>query len=311
MKTIRKLRMLLVLALIGWASVVLADDEIPSSGTYNLIRDVYLTKTLTLTGNLTITTSGNFTIHRKNFNGYMIKADHYNLTITGASNKKIVIDGGAVWPTQYDATTGPDDPDTFTNHQGTGGIIHINNGALNVSHTVFQNFFQGSAMWVSGDETGAHVPCNITDVEIKGGYGWNVGMEDFYYSNAMAFYFPSGDYHTASFQRVEIHHCKACYGIIRTNGGTGTILTMDNCYVHDNYTVCGGVTYWNAAHYPDTKLTIQNGCRFMNNTAIVNGAALFIESRMELNSATIVGNTADQYGGGLYVTSLCWRRCWF
>jgi len=316
MKMKTKKRYLIVLAALvvvfGWNTNLWAYNEIPSRGTYTLNSNVYLTQPLTLTGDLTINTNGNFTIYREkngtsNFNGAMINTGDYALTINGASNKKITFDGGGVWPSSGDATSlTVDDPDTFTNHKGKGSIIQVRSGAINITHAVFQNAFKGSAFFVQSrfDQNGlSHIAFNLTDVEIKGSYGWNKDQGDVAADCGTAIYFAGTDYHTANLTRVKIHHCKACYGIMRSNGNTGTVITMEDCEVYNNYACAGGVIYWNGAAKSDTKVTVKgSNSKFHDNMVISNGGAFFIETKLDFQKGSIYNNSANN-GGGIYLTA--------
>ena len=292
--------LLCVVTMFG-SNMAWASDEIPSSGTYTLNSNITLTHKLTLTGNLTINTNGNYTISKgTTFNDDMIYAGDYNLTINGTSTQKITFDAGGGW--NGDASNLSNDPSTITNHKGKGSIIKFRNGALNMTWVVMQNVFKGSALWMNGNASG-HVACNLTDVEIKGCYGWNTGVQDYSEDCGTGIYFVGGDYHIANLTRVKIHHCKACFGIIRTNGGTGTVLTMTNCEVYNNTVAAGGVMYWNGAAYADTKVTIKGSdSKFHHNTASANGGAFFIETRLDFQAGAIYNNSANN-GGGIYLTA--------
>ncbi len=107
-------------------------------------------------------------------------------------------------------------------------------------------------------------------------------------------------------------------GTIRTNGGTGAILTLNNCTLDNNWSGFNGPSldqvrtqenggsacygagiYWNAAGNVSEKETAKayvNNCTFTNNHANHSGGAIFNETQMQITGNTlIVGNTAYGY----------------
>ena len=118
----------------------------------------------------------------------------------------------------------------------------------------------------------------------------------------------------AYYNHAEPASSNALGGGIRTAGATASTLTISGGKFHDNWCFCSGSNtggygsciYWNASAKvagsgQTTKLVIKDNVQFYNNKS-TQGGALFVESVMDLQSATIHDNEATTGGGGgIYV----------
>ena len=140
----------------------------------------------------------------------------------------------------------------------------------------------------------------MTDVDIfacRSGYG-------------SAVLFAANDNHKATLTRVNIYHCYATSdskaGTIRTWGDSKTQLILNECDIYENWSDArGGGIYWNAGGSDNALLTIKGNTKIRDNEARTNttysqGGGIFLTGGMDLQSATISGNTA-KYGGGIYL----------
>ena len=145
MKTIRKLELTLIVALLGWANVSMSQENAPmaswdatkTSGTYTLDANHVLAAPVSLTGNLTINAgNGPHTIARRWNDSFAFSAmfvtNGYKLTINGTHEKKITLDGGAVYNTAGDARTG------FKSGYKGRCIFVSDNGSVVLNHVNIQ-----------------------------------------------------------------------------------------------------------------------------------------------------------------------------
>ena len=88
-------------------------------------------------------------------------------------------------------------------------------------------------------------------------------------------------------------------GAIRVMGGTDTThVTIRNAILAHNQTL----RYGGAIFLASGALTLENNIELTHNTAL-NGAGLYVEhATVVINGGEITANTADHYGGGIYVT---------
>ena len=317
MKTIRKLRMLLTLALLCWASMAWAVDVTGNVDGQNITTNTTwnVTGTVNLRGQIVVKSGATLTIQPKSgstanrvirrrynasgnaWSGYMFYVeDGASLVVksctTNGTIYKMYFDGGATFP-------GNDARQTVTSHYGEGGIIHAD-GNLTMTNAVIRYCYypggQGGGILCYNDGTTART-CNLTNVIIVSCYAQNGG----------AVYFRAHDYHNATFKNVEIYRCATIDGdfggTIRQNGGGQTTLTLDGCNIHDNYTnKCGGATTWNPSGRADNKLIIKGNTKLHHNVADQYGGAIIGEARIDLQSVEIYNNTAAR-GGGIYLKS--------
>ena len=115
-----------------------------------------------------------------------------------------------------------------------------------------------------------------------------------------ALYLQNTDYHKATFTRVTIRGCYANgdknsegidygNGIIRTNGGVRTDLTLTNCTLTKNLSLnSSGCVTWNAAGQASTKLTISGGSITYNDG--VNGGAVNTSGETVISNCNISYN---------------------
>lgn len=128
-----------------------------------------------------------------------------------------------------------------------------------------------------------------------------------------AVYFNGNDWHNATMNNVTIYGCycdgdevtegvRPSNGIIRSNGGTRTNLTVRNCHFYNNKCVlASGVISWYASGKAEASaLTVEN-CEFYGNEGN-SGGAISCASTMNLVSADIHDNITN-YGGGVSVNT--------
>ena len=242
------------------------------------------------------------------YEGAMFIVGDYTLTIEGTDDKKIKLDGGATFSPAQDARITKvynSDYSTTVTKVGKGWLIDCEGGNVYVDHAIMQNVSDGSAFYLHGGSTTPSRPeCHVNHTLIKGIYRGTYGDSN---SGGPAFYLQGGDLHEVYLYDVEIEYCDTNrYGAIGTSGDTGTVLTVDNCYLHDNRGVLGGAIFWTASGHPEAKCTIKGNTRICNNDAARlfngnldtdNGGAIYCEGTVEILSATISGNRAKNGGG--------------
>ena len=318
---------MLVLVLMGWALNVMSQEGTPlaswngqTSGEFTLDSDVTITDTVKLTGDLTIN-AGN-AAHKiiKHYDGAMFYVGDYTLTITGTENAKITLDAGAVFEPEYDARR----VDSLVTSYlvcganiitpQAGRIIDCGEGNLYVEHAIFQNSTNGSAIYLHGGSASSRPICNVSHSVFRGIFHGYVLESDGHtnHGGGAAFHFGAKDLHQVTLSDSEIYWCDSeRYGTVATQGNAGTILTIDNCYIHDNRGVLGSGIFWTASYVPEAKAFVIGNTRVCNNVADNgldslsyegNGGGLYIEATMDITSATITGNTAFR-GGGIALNS--------
>ena len=318
MKINGQLKELLILILMGWMGFAQAQEEVPraswdatkTQGTYTLDADHVLAQPVILTGDLTINAgNGPHTIHRRfndamtsGFSGMFITLNH-KLTINGTHEKKITIDGGAVYNTPGDARTG------FKSGYKGRCIMVETGGSLVLNHVNIQNAYANDALPWPGyegagimfkQESGTYLNSTLTNTIIRGCHA----------CLGSAVKFSHRDYTNATFTAVYVYNCKTdpvaggpdsyTGGTIRSNGSCRSKLTMDNCEVHHNETINGGGILWNAGGAADTKLTVKGNTRIHDNVATGSGGGIHLNTKLDLQSAEIYNNNAV-LGGGIAI----------
>ena len=317
MKAIRKLKVMLLLALLGWAGTMEAVNVFwdPVNGnnnntglsaskplkTWTAARNlwaeknpdgggwVYMMSTREITtGDGTFngsTSSGNMRIRRhSSFTGPMfVCPDGTHLRFSN-----MLIDGGTTYNTTYNAASG-------YNSEGPTGCMIEAFGQVTIQNCTLQRG-NGRCIYAHNDGTTKR-NFVLTDVLIRA----------FKEGAGSAIFFRSGDWHNATLTRVEISGCYAVDdsygGTIRENGGTKTNLTVVDCNIHDNTAKCGGGIYWNAGGHADAKLVVKGNTKIYNNTATLNGGGIYCEARMDVQGNVQIYNNNAQYGGGIYFRS--------
>ena len=91
-------------------------------------------------------------------------------------------------------------------------------------------------------------------------------------------------------------------GTVRTTGNTTVVLDVQRCQFLRNYSYghAGGL-YWNAARAMEgvTCAATVNDCLFDGNTADMYGGAIYVESKMTITKCNIRNNYAKVMGGGI------------
>ena len=180
MKTIRKLKMLLILALLGWASVANAENwsgaignkSYASGGNVTIIGNCTLDGTVTVSGGtLTITTNGNYTMTRTSTNSAIL------FNVTGGS---LVFNGGS-----YTITIDGNGIYTATSTSDFNAAIEIATGAsVTMTKTTIQNrglYFNPSTGTAGGGDasvircygTLSCADCNFINNSIDSKNGFN------------------------------------------------------------------------------------------------------------------------------------------
>lgn len=217
----------------------------------------------------------------------------------------VTIDGGATY-SSYDARNGL----RLTNSPVIAGMINAGHVKLVMSNVTLQNGYNKGynrgAIYCHQDykTVNTSTEMTLTDVTIRG----------FWASAGAAIYFRSPDYHTATLTNVKIYGCYAdasaanegSAGIIRTNGGTRTSLTLNGCEFYYNRSDKGGCNIsWYAGGTSGTKLTINangNTTTRIHHNVGYSGGGFTTTGVVELNSVEIDNNEAE-YGGGITVTT--------
>ena len=307
MKTIRKLKFLLVLALMGVMPILQAQTRVSWSGNVNgqtissnteviLTGDVYLKGSIKVAQwkTLTIRTNGNYTIHRSGFNGWMFCEtannvdNRCNIDIDGG-DYTITIDGGAVYNTPNDATSG------FTTTPSNSGRAIWCNGHLTMNNVTVQNFYHPNETGfidLENKSTTSSYNCVITNCTIQGCYGGS------------AFFMEGSDYHRTTLQNVTFQYNEVTHGVdpwgacVRTNGATRSSLKMKDCKFFHNITE-GGAIHWNAGGRTDSRCDIYGDTEIAYNTSINNNGGIYNCAIMNISSAYIHDNYATNEGGGI------------
>ena len=307
MKTIRKLKFLLVLALMGVMPILQAQTRVSWSGNVNgqtissnteviLTGDVYLKGSIKVAQwkTLTIRTNGNYTIHRSGFNGWMFCEtannvdNRCNIDIDGG-DYTITIDGGAVYNTPNDATSG------FTTTPSNSGRAIWCNGHLTMNNVTVQNFYHPNETGfidLENKSTTSSYNCEITNCTIQGCYGGS------------AFFMEGSDYHRTTLQNVTFQYNEVTHGVdpwgacVRTNGATRSSLKMKDCKFFHNITE-GGAIHWNAGGRTDSRCDIYGDTEIAYNTSINNNGGIYNCAIMNISSAYIHDNYATNEGGGI------------
>ncbi|MCI6856234.1 MAG: hypothetical protein MR865_02195 [Bacteroidales bacterium] len=239
-------------------------------------------KTLRITPNATMVN-----VFRVNSGGKLV----INGNASGSSSinyNGIVINGGASL--------------TWNNYNldGTNGYIQRvirASGDFDIKNVTIENIYRSD---VGGDGAG-------NSIFFDGGSSGRISHCEFKYLRGVAGSAVLCSNSNASGSTLDIvdSHFIYCgtngnYGsVIRSYGGSTTILTMTNSVMEYCYSKChGGAIYWNA--HGGAACCKFDGCRFLNNKANKMGGALFIETSVSfINNKTIIqGNTADGEGGG-------------
>ena len=302
MKT-RKLHLIILISLLlglfgmadvayGQASWTGQKKNTASNPYYVLDANHTLGATCRLEGDLTIkikhdgTNHYNYTIS-KSYNGLLFESYGHNLTIEGEEGSVITLDGANM------------KGDLVRCNGSTGNVVltYVN---LQNAYDITTESGNGRAICV-GDSFGK----NLT---------YTHGVIDNCTSiNGAAIYIDSKANNTITFTDVEIKNCKAYQGgAIRTAGTTKANMILDNCYIHDNEAVAvdddapgyGGGIYWNAGGgvaNAACKLTIRGNTRIIDNESPADGAGIFVETAMTIESAIISGNKSGTNGGGICV----------
>lgn len=272
---------------------------ITTSETVDLSGDVTVKGTITINGGtLTINNKTGKTL-RITPNATMVNVFRVNsggkLVINGNASGSssinyngIVINGGASL--------------TWNNYNldGTNGyiqrVIHAS-GDFDIKNVTIENIYRSD---VGGDGAG-------NSIFFDGGSSGRISHCEFKYLRGVAGSAVLCDNKNTNGSTLDIvdSHFIYCgtngnYGsVIRSYGGSTTILTMTNSVMEYCYSKChGGAIYWNA--HGGAACCKFDGCQFLNNKANKMGGALFIETSVSFinNKTTIKGNTADGEGGG-------------
>ena len=322
MKPINNLRMttLLVLLLVGWMGADAQSwDPSHTTGTYTLDDDFTLTDPVVLTGDLIINAGNSAHTISRGWTDYcaddtdpdtqyetttkgMFVVNGYKLTITGESDKKITLDGGAVYRTAGDARSG------FKSGY-KGRIIWVGeDGRIELTHVNLQNAYCNTALSYPFYEGGGILFHQIGD-NAKTSMLTDVRFTGCHANQGSAIKFSNADYTHATFTRVSVSLCKTdvltgapdnAGGTIRTNGACRSRLTMNNCEIFNNESANGAGILWNAGSAEDALLTIKGNTEIHDNKAISgNGGGIFVTSAIDLQSVEIYNNTANN-GAGIF-----------
>ena len=291
------------------------------TGEYTLDKNVTVTEQITVDGTLKITATKDCTIKA----GGNIKRIFYvpagsKLVIDG-DNYTITIDGGA----------------TLNRNESTGVITKtggyqleeeaiLNRGTLTLKKVHIKNVYvkgpanSGGAILIQGNSDKASGKTTLNNCKISycvsdHGAAVHVGNQKQHTNN-------TPETCAIDLKNTTIEYCYARAekaggeitegGVIRTNGGCVGNLTIQNCTVQYNHSAhSGGGLYWNGKGKPSTKLYLK-GSTFTNNTAVLRGAGMMLETDFTFESTetkgkNIISNNRttgeDGYGGGIVITS--------
>ncbi|MGM9832712.1 MAG: hypothetical protein ACI31A_03380 [Candidatus Limisoma sp.] len=287
-----------------WTATTITGDE-----TVNLTGDV------TVTGAISINSGGKLTIN--NYTGRTLRITP-NATMPNVfrvnSGGKLVINGNASGSSSINyngIVINGGASLTWNNYNldGTSGYIqraiHAS-GDFDIKNVTIENIYRSD---VGGDGAG-------NSILFDGGSSGRISHCEFKYLRGMAGSAVLCDNKNTNGSTLDIvdSHFIYCgtngsYGsVIRSYGGSTTILTMTNSVMEYCYSTChGGAIYWNA--HGGAACCKFDGCRFLNNKAERMGGALFIETSVSfINNKTIIqGNTAEgkdssgEGGGGVCI----------
>jgi hypothetical protein len=308
----KKRHLIILLTLLGTMPLALAQTREDWSGTVNgrtltantvynvrITGDVYLTGPINMnTGTtLKITTTGDYTIRRaSNFSGeWFFKSNgddaRPNLQMDGGAYS-ITLDGGAVYSTPNDATSG------LTNSPKTGRAIWCN-GGLTLNNVVVQNFYRpNESGFIDLDlrYDASTYNCTLTNCTIQGNYGGSM------------FYMESQDNHNAILKNVTFQYNDATHGedpygaCIRTNGSVRSSLTIKDCKLLHNKVQAGAI-HWNALGRATTVCNIYGNTEIAYNECIGNTGGVYNCANMNISSADIHDNIAALDGGGIRMST--------
>ena len=346
MKTIRKMKWMFVLLGLCWTNMANAQpwDEIPSHGTYTLSSNVLLSYSIKLDGDLTITTSGDYTIYKAwaytpgdvvpgieegqdNVSiTDMFITNGYNLIIKGVSGGHITLDGGAMF-IDNDARKGLKDNKFNASKRPNidlkpGTLIAVDGlSSVELENVTLQNCFNADAIVNNADGFGTH-----SIVAIGAGAGIYTGRVSHFGTRKLvkltnceikACYGGQGaaincdGYNVIEVKNVSMHHCYSPggSGTVGTGGGAKAILTLDNCQIYENEArLWGGGLSWYAGGRDDSKMTVKGNTKIHHNKAGYAGGGLYGSGKIALLSAEIYNNTVTgnhpYLGNDLYVQGL-------
>ncbi len=278
----------------AWAQLT---NSIPTIGEYNLTDNVNLSKTVAVSGTLTIinNTGRDITI-KATANIDMFTVGSNKTLIIEGRNGKVIIDGGADFVPADDYPWTP----TFTKNGSRNCNSCINtSGTLNLTNVVLQNVDKGSAgggALTLGTTTGTTKLTNCTIRYCRSLQGAAISVGGGSASKPI-------ELNNVIIEKNNLIYQESTWGgVIRFNGGWGGNLSMTNCIVRNNYanTGCAGL-FWNAGGTNTVKCSL-DGCEFTENWSRYEGGALRIETSMEFinNPTHIHNNKADTYGGGIH-----------
>ncbi len=281
---------------VDWSGTVVG-GTISSSTIITVTGDVTLTGTITISScDVTIKTDGHDRKITRNFGStqmFLIEGGTFRMEGNGAT---LTVDGGNVFSTAYDATTG------FVGSKIDGIMMNSKDANTYLNDVVLQNAYNkdGPAAIRIGNPTNATTEYvfQLENVVIRGCRGM-YGTIFFSSNNTNGV-----GYHNTLFKNVEIYGCySTSSGTIMTLGNyTKSKVVLDNCRIHNNKTETnGGGVYWDATG-GSASLTIQNNTKITDNTAVGKGGGLYIAGNtVTINSCEITDNTAEIDGGGLYI----------
>ena len=302
----------LLATMLGTMPLALAQTRVNWSGNVNgqninsdtqvtLTGDVYLKGSIKVKEykTLTIRTTGNYTIYRSGFSGWMFceQADQVEnrcfIDMDGG-DYTITIDGGAVYNTPNDATSG------FLNGAPSyyGRAIWCN-GHLTMNNVTVQNFYHPNETGfidLENKSTTSSYNCKITNCTIQGCYGGSAFLPE------------ATDRHKIYLTNVTFQYNDATHGpddfgaCIRTNGGGRSFIKMKDCTFHHNL-VNGGVIHWNALGGTDAYCNIYGNTEIAYNESISNNGGIYNCAIMNISSAKIHDNIAAGDGGGIRMST--------
>lgn len=241
-----------------------------------------------LTGDLTLTATTNCLIRKDyesiNINQALFVTNGHKLTIIGAADKVITLNGYADYVTDNDARTGLEDGATSY----LGHCIYVNGGSINLNYVNIADFCTVDASTPYPQCGGAGIIfCNTSAINSSVQNAYIYGCRA-YVGSAVMFY--SNDKSNVTFTNVEVKHCYSSDGTIATSGTSDgkPNFTLDNCRIYENSaTNEGGGISWGG-----NSLTIQGTTSSItDNIAGIKGGGICQRGSLTLQGTiTISGN---------------------
>ena len=266
------------------------------AGSYTISGPKSVTGSFGLTGDLTITATTSCVIIKNyentNINQALFVTNGHKLTIIGAADKVITLNGFADYNTDNDARTGLEAGATSKK----GHCIYVNGGSINLNYVNIADFCTVDASTPYPQCGGAGIIfCNTSAINSSVQNAYIYGCRA-YVGSAVMFY--SNDKSNVTFTNVEVKHCYSSDGTIATSGTSDgkPNFTLDNCRIYENSaTNEGGGISWggNSLTILGTTSSITDNIAGIKGGGICQRGSLTLQGTITISGNKVGSTTAN------------------